>query len=67
MGTAQAPQAPQRTAAQLAASIAQLTSELDGLRRQKKEWNREMNARIRDLEECISLETEEWIALGGCV
>ena len=50
----------QRTSGELADSIAQATVELNELKRRKKTWNAEINERIRDLEERIDGENEQW-------
>ena len=50
----------QRTAQELADSIAGLTSELNELKQRKKSWNADINARIKDREELISSENEQW-------
>jgi flagellar motility protein MotE (MotC chaperone) len=50
----------QRTSGELADSIAQATVELNELKRRKKAWNAEINERIRDLEERIDGENEQW-------
>lgn len=50
----------QRTSGELADSIAQATIELNELKRRKKAWNAEINSRIKDLEERIEGENEQW-------
>lgn len=50
----------QRTSAQLAESIAELTGELNELKRRKKAFNSEINERIKDLEDQIDCENEQW-------
>jgi uncharacterized protein Yka (UPF0111/DUF47 family) len=50
----------QRTSAQLAESIAELTGELNELKRRKKAFNAEINERIKDLEDQIDCENEQW-------
>ena len=50
----------QRTAAELADSISQLSSEINELKERKKAYVKEMNERIRDLQLEIDGETEQW-------
>ena len=53
----------QRTSAQLADSIAQLVMELNELKDRKKAFNSDINERIKDLEEQIAGENEQWIVM----
>lgn len=50
----------QRTSAELADSIAQLTMELNELKAEKKAKVAQYNERIKDLEESIRCENEQW-------
>lgn len=50
----------QRTSAELADSIAQLTMELNDLKAEKKAKVAQYNERIKDLEESIRCENEQW-------
>ena len=50
----------QRSSSQLAESIAELTETLNSLKRRKKDFNSEINARIKDLECQIECENEQW-------
>jgi FtsZ-binding cell division protein ZapB len=50
----------QRTAAELADSISQLSFEINELKERKKAYVKEMNERIRDLQLEIDGETEQW-------
>ena len=53
----------QRTSAQLADSIAQLVMELNELKDRKKAFNSDINERIKDLEEQIAGENEQWMVM----
>jgi uncharacterized FlgJ-related protein len=53
----------QRNAEQLAASITQLTLELRKLKAQKKAFLSDINPRIKDLEELIEAENDQWAKL----
>lgn len=53
----------QRTSAQLADSIAQLVMELNELKDRKKSFNSDINERIKDLEEQIAGENEQWMVM----
>ena len=53
----------QRTSAQLADSIAQLVMELNELKDRKKAFKPDINARIKDLEEQIAGENEQWMVM----
>ena len=53
----------QRTSAQLADSIAQLVMELNELKDRKKAFNSNINERIKDLEEQIAGENEQWMVM----
>lgn len=50
----------QRTSAQLADSIAQLTEELNEVKAAKKAAMADYNERIKDLERMIKEENEQW-------
>lgn len=50
----------QRTSAQLADSIAQLTEELNEVKAAKKSAMADYNERIKDLERMIKGENEQW-------
>lgn len=50
----------QRTSAQLADSIAQLTEELNEVKAAKKAVMADYNERIKDLERMIKEENEQW-------
>lgn len=50
----------QRSSSQLAESIAELTETLNSLKRRKKDFNSEINARIKELECQIECENEQW-------
>ena len=50
----------QRTSAQLADSIAQLTEELNEVKAAKKAAMADYNERIKDLEKMIKGENEQW-------
>lgn len=53
----------QRNAEQLAASITQLTLELRKLKAQKKAFLSDINPRIKELEELIEAENDQWAKL----
>ena len=50
----------QRSSAELAESIAAMTSELNELKRRKRAFNAEINAQIKDLEGMIEAENDQW-------
>lgn len=55
----------QRSAEQIAESIAALTAELNELKRQKKAYNASINENIKDIEEQIAGEEQQWKTLRG--
>lgn len=50
----------QRSPQQLADSMAELTGQLVELRRRKRAFNADINSQIKELEEQIEMENQQW-------